>query len=148
MCNGCASALVRLKKMNSVEPLMAAGAARSESNSMPPMRRLRVHATRRRAVAAAAYMRTIVFSPVVDLALRVPHNGILNARRQQNNVVKGSTPYERFWAVPTTECLHGIAFGTQAGRAFLSPAQRVALGHALGKLEWALELWAACTGLL
>ena len=106
MCNGCASALVRLKKMNSVEPLMAAGAARSESNSMSPMRRLRVHATRRRAVVAAAYGRTIVFSPVVDLALRVPHNGILNARRQQNNEVKGSTQYERFWADPTTKSLH------------------------------------------
>ena len=36
---------------------------------------------RRRAVAAAAYGRTSVFGPVVDLALRVFHNGILDARR-------------------------------------------------------------------
>ena len=118
MCNGCASALVRLKKMNSVEPLMAAGAARSESNSMPPMRRLRVHATRRRAVAAAAYMRTIVFSPVVDLALRVPHNGILNARRQQNNVVKGSTQYERFRAVSPSRVPPRHRFRHPSGKGF------------------------------
>lgn len=44
---------------------------------------LRVHATAARGGGGGLYGRTIVFSPVVDLALRVPHNDILNARRQQ-----------------------------------------------------------------